>query len=111
MRPKKRTRCSRQPCTATSGAGARVTVAAGAATTVTGTEAAVTQIICKLVGAASLDPEDNFFLVGGHSLMGAQLIVRLREEFRIEIGLRQLFETPTVAGLAAQIDLLRSKAA
>ena len=48
--------------------------------------------------------DDNFFLLGGHSLMGAQLISQLREAFGVEITLRSLFDAPTVAGLSAEIE-------
>ena len=46
----------------------------------------------------------QLFDLGGHSLSGTQVISRVREQFRVEVALRTLFEKPTLSGLAAAID-------
>ncbi|HSF41145.1 MAG TPA: amino acid adenylation domain-containing protein [Thermoanaerobaculia bacterium] len=61
-------------------------------------------IWCDVLGTPRLGQRDNFFDFGGHSLLGAQVIARVRETFGVDLGLRALFEQPTVAEMAALID-------
>src|SRR5215475_4883408 len=47
---------------------------------------------------------DNFFDLGGHSLLATQVITRIRGAFGVEIGVRSLFEEPTVEGLSRKVE-------
>ena len=51
--------------------------------------------------------EENFFEIGGHSLLATQVVSRIRQVFRVELGLRVMFEHPTVRGLAEQVQAER----
>ena len=54
----------------------------------------------------NVGPNDNFFLAGGHSLLGMQLVMRLRKTYGVDLTLQQLFKAPTVVRLAALIQAL-----
>jgi len=63
-----------------------------------------------LLGVPRVSRGDNFFNLGGHSLMGAQLMAKIYERFRVELSLRSLFDHPTIGGISRQIErLLDSK--
>jgi Phosphopantetheine attachment site len=47
---------------------------------------------------------DNFFDLGGHSLTASRIVSQVIKEFRLELSLRSLFQSPTVAAMAAIID-------
>jgi acyl transferase domain-containing protein len=64
-------------------------------------EARVTQVMENLLGISPIGINDNFFELGGHSLLAIQAVSQLREEFQVELPMRQfLFESPTIAGIA-----------
>lgn len=67
-------------------------------------EQRVSRIVSHLLGLESVSMRDNFFQLGGHSLFGAQVIARVRDEFGIELQLRQVFEQPSVELLARRIE-------
>ncbi len=58
----------------------------------------------EALGVSRVSVEDDFFALGGHSLLASQILSRLRRDHGIEITFRRIFESPTVAGLAARLD-------
>ena len=66
-------------------------------------EEGLAEIWRAVLGLTQIGVHDNFFEIGGHSLMATQVISRVREVFQTELPLRALFEAPTVATLAAEI--------
>ena len=70
-------------------------------------ETELAAILSALLAVEGVSVEDNFFLLGGHSLLGTQLIVRVRDVFGVELSLRTLFDAPTIADLAAEIERAR----
>jgi amino acid adenylation domain-containing protein len=61
------------------------------------------QMLTNLLGVGEIGREDNFFFLGGHSFIAAQLIARIRDHFNVELGLRTIFDHPTPAAMAEQI--------
>ena len=73
----------------------------------TPTEQMVLGIFRAVLSRADFGVSDNFFDLGGHSLMAARLMSRLRTASGVDLPLRDLFARPTVAGLAEAIDALQ----
>ena len=75
----------------------------------TDTEARVAQIWTDFLAIDDVGINDAFMALGGDSLLASRVIARIKDSFGVELPLRALFETPTVAGLSAQIDLQRAE--
>jgi acyl carrier protein len=67
-------------------------------------EETVARVVAELLEVEEVGAHQNFFLLGGHSMLGAQLIVRLEDLFGVEISLRYLFDHPTPAQIAAEVE-------
>ena len=66
-------------------------------------EEQIAAIVASLLKLPTIEPTENIFLVGGHSMLAMQLVLRIRQAFGVKLALRQVFEAPTVAGLAAEV--------
>jgi amino acid adenylation domain-containing protein len=69
-------------------------------------ERTVAEILSGLLKVDQIGANANFFMIGGHSLLGTQLIARARDTFGVGLTLRNLFDNPTVAGIAKEIERL-----
>jgi SAM-dependent methyltransferase/acyl carrier protein len=67
-------------------------------------ERALAQIWCDLLRLKQVGIHDNFFDLGGHSLLVTQVIARIQSQFGVELPMRRMFEQPTIAGLAAAVE-------
>jgi aspartate racemase len=64
---------------------------------------------CDVFGLERVSVTDNFFELGGHSLLATQAVSRVRKEFGIDLPVRTLFESPTIAQLAELIERAQEK--
>ncbi len=67
-------------------------------------ETALTQIWMEVLGIDQVGVQDNFFRLGGHSLIATQMVARIGDAFRIDFPLQRIFETPTIEQLAQLLE-------
>jgi amino acid adenylation domain-containing protein len=69
-------------------------------------EEKLAMILCSVLNLNEVSVNDNFFLLGGHSLLGTQLIVKIRATFGVCLALRRLLDMPTISELSSEIERL-----
>jgi acyl transferase domain-containing protein len=76
----------------------------------TATERQVAEIWQDVLGSRRMSIHDDFFELGGNSLLVAKVIARVNQAYRIDLSLLTMFESPTVAELARCIEAIRNSA-
>jgi amino acid adenylation domain-containing protein len=66
-------------------------------------DATIASVVAQLLKVEQVGMDENFFLIGGHSMLGAQLIARIERLYGVELPLRYLFDHPTPAELADEV--------
>ena len=69
-------------------------------------ERILADIVAERLWLPEIGIDENFFALGGHSMLGAQLSIRIGERFGIEVPLRSIFDFPTVADMAVEVERL-----
>ncbi|RFB33980.1 non-ribosomal peptide synthetase [Brevibacillus sp. VP] len=69
-------------------------------------ETALVAIWCQLFGMERVGIADNYFELGGDSLLATRLSALVRSKFEVELSLGRIFEKPTIAGMAEQVQTL-----
>lgn len=64
------------------------------------------EIAARLLNLSQVGLDDNFFAIGGHSLLGVQLVTSVGEAFGVDLALHTLFSAPTVRQLSAEVEVL-----
>jgi amino acid adenylation domain-containing protein len=67
-------------------------------------QAQIAALVASLLNVPSVASDANFFMIGGHSMLGVQLVARIRDMFGVDITLRQLFGAPTIAALSSEVE-------
>jgi amino acid adenylation domain-containing protein len=70
----------------------------------TATEEILVHIWCEFLGLDRVGIDDDFFELGGHSLIATRVMTRVRKVFGVELRVRKLFEAPSIAALAMDVE-------
>jgi amino acid adenylation domain-containing protein len=81
---------------------------AGAVAPRSATEELLAGIWSQVLGVERPGVQQNFFELGGHSLLATQVVSRIHDTLNLHLPVRKIFEAPTIAELAAQIEAARS---
>lgn len=71
-------------------------------------ETAIARLWSEVLGGERIGVDDDFFELGGNSLIAVQLIALIRKELGVRLPMRSLFEEPTVAGVTSLIEQARA---
>jgi amino acid adenylation domain-containing protein len=77
----------------------------------TPTQAQLAEVWCELLEVSEVRVTDDFFNIGGDSLLAMQLLARIRQQFEVDIPVRSLFDTPTIEHLAQEIEIAKATGA
>ncbi len=76
---------------------------------ITKTEAEVLKIWCESLKTHNISIQDNFFEIGGNSLIAISVMSKIEHTFNVELGLRVFFDSPRIKDLSETIDIARNK--
>jgi len=74
----------------------------------TDVEKKLAEMWAEVLKVKEVGVDQNFFELGGHSLLVLQVMARIRREFDVELGVRTMFEEPTIAGLGIEVEKARA---
>ncbi len=74
----------------------------------TATEEALASVWREILGVPEVGVDDDFFDLGGHSILAVRVVSRVRDTLGVDVPLRAMFDSPTIAGLARVVDATRA---
>ncbi|MGW2088792.1 amino acid adenylation domain-containing protein [Streptomyces sp. NPDC001880] len=68
-----------------------------------GLQAEIVAMLAEVLGRSEVGPDDNFFEIGGHSLLAIRLLAQIKQRYEVDLALNELFNDPTARAVAEQI--------